>query len=231
MRQIVFDTETTGFYAQNDDRIVEIGAIEIKNYMPTGKTFHVYLNPENKILSTETIAVHGLTNEFLKDKPKFSEIAQDFLNFIADSELVAHNSKFDEGFINMELAKAGFSIIEKHRFVDTLEIAKRKFPGAKNNLDALCSRFNIDNSHRTKHGALLDAELLADVYLELVGGAQADFMMDDNKKSVTSQNYNLNHNKKEIPERHFPLSTDEEKAHKDFLEVNSSLVWNSLQTS
>mgnify|MGYP000959689728 CR=1 FL=1 len=228
MRQIIFDTETTGFYHQNDDRIVEIGAVEVKNFVPTGKTFHKYVNPENKIMSEEVINVHGLSNEFLKDKPKFSEIAQEFLDFVGDSELVAHNSRFDEQFINMELIKAGFEAIEKSRFVDTLDIAKRKFPGAKNNLDALCSRFNIDNSHRTKHGALLDAELLAEVYLELVGGAQADFMLDDNKK-VSS--HNSSHHKKEIPSRHFPLTKEEENAHKEFLEGNASLVWNSLPTS
>ena len=174
MREIVLDTETTGLDPATGDRIVEIGAIELWNHLPTGKTFHKYLNPERN-MPEEALAVHGLTEEFLRDKPVFSQIADDFLAFIKDSKLIIHNASFDMKFINAELA-----LVEKTRLpgniaIDTLGIARKKFPGSPASLDALCRRFNIDNSARTMHGALLDSEILAEVYLELIGGRQPDF--------------------------------------------------------
>lgn len=171
MREIVWDTETTGFDPAAGDRIVEIGAVELENHLPTGRTFHVYINPDRD-MPDEAFQVHGLSAEFLADKPRFAEIAAAFLAFVGDARLVAHNATFDMRFINWELRNAGFPVIADSRMVDTLAIAKQKFPGAPASLDALCRRFGIDNSARTKHGALLDSEILAEVYLELVGGRQ-----------------------------------------------------------
>ena len=168
-REIVLDTETTGLSPRDGHRIVEIGAVEIINQLPTGKFFHAYLNPERD-MPKEAEAVHGLSAEFLKGKPKFAAIAKEFLAFVADSVLVIHNASFDMGFINAELAQVKLPAIEYGQVIDTLAIAKQKFPMASNSLDALCKRFGIDLSKRTKHGALLDSELLAEVYLELTGG-------------------------------------------------------------
>lgn len=173
MREIVFDTETTGIDPLKGDRVVEIGCVEVLNLIPTGNTFHVYINPERD-MPDEAYRVHGLSGEFLADKPKFREIADGFLAFIGDdARLVAHNAMFDFGFLNMELDRLGLPILARERIVDTLALARRRNPGGPNSLDALCSRFGIDNSRRTKHGALLDAELLAEVYAELCGGKQA----------------------------------------------------------
>jgi DNA polymerase-3 subunit epsilon len=171
MRQVVLDTETTGLDPATGDRIVEIGCVELLNTVPTGETFHVYLDPERDI-PEEAFRVHGLSYEFLKGKPKFSEIAEDFLNFIVDSKLIIHNAEFDIKFLNSELKSCGLDLIGKHRVIDTLVLARRKHPGSSNSLDALCSRYKIDNSKRIRHGALLDAEILADVYVELNGGRQ-----------------------------------------------------------
>lgn len=183
LREIVFDTETTGLSPENGDRLVEIGAVELINHIPTGRTYHQYINPERSV-PEEVVAVHGLTEEFLKDYPVFAEVAAAFVEFVGeDGILVAHNASFDIKFINFELKKLGRAEYEWDRVVDTLEIARKKFPGAKNNLDALCKRFNIDNSHRTKHGALLDAELLADVYLELLGGAEPSMLLKPEEES------------------------------------------------
>jgi DNA polymerase-3 subunit epsilon len=173
MREIIFDTETTGLSPQDGDRLVEIGCVELFNRVPTGETFHVYLNPERD-MPEAAFRVHGLSQEFLADKPLFADIAQEFLDFIADAKLIAHNASFDMGFINAELAKIARDAIEPERVIDTLQIARRKHPFGPNSLDALCQRYGIDNSRRTKHGALLDAEILAEVYLELMGGRQAD---------------------------------------------------------
>lgn len=177
MREIVLDTETTGFKPEEGHRIVEIGALEIVNLIPTGKTYHQYIHPERD-MPADAFAVHGISEEFLKDKPRFHEIAAAFLDFVQDSPLVIHNAKFDMNFLNYELSKAGFKQLERDRAVDTLEIARRKFPGARASLDALATRFGIDNSHRTLHGALLDSEILADVYLELKGGRQVSLGLD-----------------------------------------------------
>jgi DNA polymerase III subunit epsilon len=173
-REIVLDTETTGLSPRDGHRIVEIGAIELLNHMPTGQFFHIYLDPQRD-MPKEAEAVHGLSAMFLKGKPLFGEKADEFLTFIADSTLVIHNASFDMTFINAELKALGKAAIPMTQVIDTLAIAKQKFPMASNSLDALCKRFGIDLSRRTKHGALLDSELLADVYLELIGGRQTTF--------------------------------------------------------
>ena len=172
MREIVFDTETTGLDCLNGDRLIEIGCVELLNHIPTGRTFHAYVNPR-RLISSDAGFVHGITDEFLRDKPCFDEIAGAFCDFVGDSALVAHNASFDRAFVNMELGLCRRPPIEEHRFVDTLLLARRRHPNGPNSLDALCARYGIDNSARTKHGALLDAEILAEVYLELLGGRQA----------------------------------------------------------
>jgi len=177
MRQIILDTETTGLNPAEGDRLVEIGCIEIFNHMPTGAHFHCYFNPERP-MDERAFAVHGLSDAFLSDKPRFAEKAGEFLAFIADADLVIHNASFDMAFLNWELRLAGLPIIAPQRAIDTLDMARKKFPGAQNSLDALCRRFNIDNSRRDKHGALLDASLLAEVYLELMGGRQPGLVLD-----------------------------------------------------
>jgi len=170
MREIVLDTETTGLDPKTQ-RLVEIACIELENHLPTGRHFHKQVNPEMEV-PAEAVAVHGLSSAKLKDAPLFGEIVAEFLDFIGESKLVIHNADFDMGFINAELARLGFPKIPNARALDTVQMARRKFPGAPASLDALCKRFGIDNAHRTLHGALLDAELLAQVYLELVGGRQ-----------------------------------------------------------
>lgn len=172
MREIVFDTETTGFDPRTGDRVVEIGCIELVNHIVTGQTFHVYINPE-RTMPRSAFDVHGLSDAFLADKPKFAEIAGPFVEFIGEARLVAHNAEFDFKFINAEFARLGLPAIGPDRMVDTLALAKRKHPAGPNSLDALCSRYGIDNSRRDFHGALLDSELLAEVYVELLGGKQA----------------------------------------------------------
>jgi DNA polymerase-3 subunit epsilon len=171
VREIVFDTETTGLSPLGGDRIVEIGCIEIFNRIETGRHFHAYFNPE-RAMPADAEAVHGLTNVFLSDKPSFIELADDLLEFLEDSPLVAHNASFDFSFLNFELERCGRAQVCTSRMVDTLTLARTRHPGAKHSLDALCMRFGIDRSHRVKHGALLDAQLLAQVYVELTGGRQ-----------------------------------------------------------
>lgn len=171
MREIVLDTETTGVEALKGDRIVEIGCVELVNHCPTGRTYHVYINPERD-MPEGAFKVHGLSAAFLSDKPVFAAVASEFAAFIADAKLVIHNAAFDVGFINMEFGRLGLPAIVPALVVDTLSMARRKHPGASNSLDALCSRYGIDNSRRTKHGALLDSEILAEVYIELIGGKQ-----------------------------------------------------------
>ncbi len=174
MREIVLDTETTGFEPETGDRIVEIGAVELFNHLPTKRHFHVYINPERP-MPEAAFAVHGLGDDFLKDKPLFAEVARDFVEFIGDAKLVIHNAAFDMKFLNHELGRLGYPAMPMDRAIDTVLMARRKFPGAPASLDALCRRFGIDNSARTLHGALLDSEILAEVYLELIGGRQPDF--------------------------------------------------------
>ncbi len=187
MREIVLDTETTGFEPESGDRIVEIGAVELLNFMPTGRTYHQYINPERS-MPQEAFEVHGLGDDFLRDKPVFAKIAQDIVDFIGDAKLVIHNAKFDMKFINAELGWLNRTPIPFTQAIDTLEIARRKFPGSPASLDALCRRFGIDNSSRTLHGALLDSEILAEVYLELVGGRQPDFALGANSPGQKSGN-------------------------------------------
>ncbi len=171
MREIIFDTETTGLDPQGGDRLVEIGCIEMVNRVTTGRTFHAYFNPE-RTMPAAAEAVHGLSDTFLADKPLFAERAADLLEFLEDSPLVAHNAGFDFGFLNAELAICGLEPVSRERMVDTVALARVRHPGAKLSLDALCTRYGIDRSHRTRHGALLDAELLAQVFVELTGGRQ-----------------------------------------------------------
>jgi DNA polymerase-3 subunit epsilon len=177
MRQIVLDTETTGLNPADGDRIVEIGCVEIFNHVPTGKSFHCYFNPE-RTMDERAFEIHGLSDEFLRGQPLFADKAEEFLAFLEDAELVIHNASFDMAFLNWELRKIGLPIIAPHRAIDTLDMARKRYPGAQNSLDALCRRFNIDNSKRDKHGALLDASLLAEVYLELMGGRQPGLVLD-----------------------------------------------------
>ena len=176
MREIVLDTETTGLDPASGHRVVEVGCIELVNRFPSGKTFHRYLNPERD-MPPEAFGVHGLSGEFLKEKPLFSSIADELVSFIGDAPLVAHNATFDFGFLNAELERAGKTPVARERMVDTLLLARRRHPAGPNGLDHLCARYGIDNSRRTKHGALLDAEILAEVYIELIGGRQASLIL------------------------------------------------------
>jgi DNA polymerase-3 subunit epsilon len=171
MREIVLDTETTGLDPKSGHRIIEIGCVELSNYMPTGRHLHHYIDPERDV-PADSVAIHGLTAEKLRGKPVFAAIAEEFVAFVGDARLIIHNADFDVGFLNAELGRLGFAPIARDRVLDTMTMARRKLPGQSVSLDALCQRFGIDNSHRTLHGALLDAQLLAEVYLELVGGRQ-----------------------------------------------------------
>jgi len=185
MREIVLDTETTGLDPSKGDRVVEIGYVETMHHIATGESFHVYINPERD-MPVEAFNVHGLSEEFLSDKPVFAEILGDFMTFIGDSPLVIHNAEFDMKFLNSELKKLGRPMLDRDRAIDTVAMARRKFPGAQANLDALCRRFEIDLSRRDKHGALLDAELLADVYLQLCGGLQPGLELAGNEAKSDS---------------------------------------------
>ena len=177
MREIVLDTETTGFEPEEGHRIVEIGAVELFNSMPTGRTYHQYINPERD-MPTGAFEVHGLSEDFLRPFPVFAQIADAFLEFVDGARLVIHNAAFDMRFLNHELRQAGRPLLPDHAVIDTLMMARKKFPGSPASLDALCRRFGVDNSAREKHGALLDSEILAEVYLELIGGRQPDLVLD-----------------------------------------------------
>lgn len=230
MREIVFDTETTGFDPASGDRVVEIGCVELINQVPTGNTYHVYINPERD-MPEGAFKVHGLSEEFLSDKPKFAEILDGFIEFVGDDGiLIAHNASFDMKFINFELKKLLQPAYSNDRVIDTLEIARRKHPMGPNSLDALCSRYNIDNSRREKHGALLDAELLADVYIELMGGKQRglDFATDE-KVATTTQTSS----KPEAIQRSNPLPSrltrDASAAHRAFIDnLGSDTLWHKV---
>ncbi|MGB3407757.1 MAG: DNA polymerase III subunit epsilon [Jannaschia sp.] len=186
MREIVLDTETTGFEPESGDRIVEIGAVELVNYVPTGRTYHQYINPE-RAMPDGAFQVHGLGDDFLKDFPVFKQIGQAFVDFIGDAKLIIHNAAFDMKFLNAELRWMGLPILPMDRAIDTLAIARSKFPGSPASLDALCRRFGVDNSSREKHGALLDSEILADVYLELIGGRQPTLTLAGQVRRDTGQ--------------------------------------------
>jgi DNA polymerase III subunit epsilon len=184
MREIVFDTETTGLDPYQGDRLVEIGCVELINGFPTGNSFHYYLNPERDV-PEGAFKVHGLSAEFLKDKPVFADVCEEFLEFVGDAPLVAHNAMFDLGFINSELERCKKMLLQRERLVDTLMLARRRYPAGPNSLDHLCARYSIDTSRRTKHGALLDAELLAEVYVELTGKRQARLGLLDANVTVS----------------------------------------------
>lgn len=227
MREIVFDTETTGFDPDTGDRVVEIGALELINHLPTGRTFHEYINPERP-MPQEAFNVHGLGDDFLRDKPKFAQIATQWTEFIGtDSKLIAHNAQFDLKFMNFELKRAGHPIIVPDRIIDSLALAKKRFPGARATLDALCSRFGIDNSSRTLHGALLDSELLAEVYLELIGGRQPDLVLVSNSKSGAMAQTGTGPRAARphpLPPR---LTETELAAHRDFVaSMGEKAIWN-----
>ena len=225
IREIVFDTETTGLSPEKGDKLVEIGAVELINHLPTGKVYHQYINPQRDV-PEEVVKVHGLTEEFLKDYPIFSDIAQEFMDFVGDDGiLVAHNASFDMGFINHELSLINKNTYKADRVIDTLEIAKNMFPGSRNNLDALCKRFNIDNTKRTKHGALLDAELLAEVYLHLLGGEEPSMNFDNSKKAVKSETFIEIKEKKYRESRKFELSEQDLLNHKEFMKKIKNPLW------
>lgn len=224
MREIVLDTETTGFKPAEGHKIVEIGCVELRNHVPTGETFHTYLNPERD-MPTEAFQVHGLSEGFLSDKPVFAEIVGDFLEFIGDSRLVIHNAGFDMAFINAELEMVGFPMIPMSQSLDTVRMARDKFPGAQASLDALCRRFNIDNTARTKHGALLDAELLAEVYLELMGGRQRGFGLTDTPEPRGDMPVAIERVAR--PPRPHEASEAEIAAHRKFLERLTEPLWES----
>lgn len=181
MREIIFDTETTGL-DNKADRIIEIGGVELENQFPTGRTIHIYINPDGREIHPDAQAVHGITAASLADKPVFSAVAEEIVTFFEGAKFVAHNANFDMGFLNQEFIRIGMPAIDPDKVIDTLAIARRRHPMGPNSLDALCRRYGIDNSHRTRHGALLDAELLADVYIEMLGGRQAALVLDSNSE-------------------------------------------------
>ena len=227
MREIVLDTETTGFDPETGDRIVEIGAVELWNHLATGKTYHQYINPQRS-MPEEAFKVHGLGDDFLRDKPLFHEIAQDFLDFVGDAKMVIHNAAFDMKFLNAELKWVKKPQLPWEQAVDTLAIARKRFPGSPATLDALCRRFNIDNSSRTLHGALLDSEILAEVYLELIGGKQPDFGLSNvantmSSDGTTAQDWRPSKRPTPLP----PRLTDMEKAaHQSFVEkLGDTALW------
>jgi DNA polymerase-3 subunit epsilon len=227
IREIVFDTETTGFDARGADRITEIGCIEIVDLLPTGRQFHAYLDPERDV-PEKVVEITGLTTEFLRGKPKFKEEAQGFLDFVGDSILIAHNARFDEGFINAELERAGFDPIPKTRFKDTLAMANAKFPGSPASLDALCRRFDISLSSRDKHGAIIDSELLAAVYLELCGGRERSLGLGGSKEVSHDPYRNSNTAMaKQRPQALAPkLSEAEKEAHRNFIsKLGDEMIW------
>ena len=225
VREIVFDTETTGFDADKGDKLVEIGAVELINHIPTGVTFHKYINPERDV-PEEAFKVHGLSYEYLKQFPTFVEIADEWLDFVGDSVLVAHNANFDMTFINYELNAINRKTLENNKVIDTLDIAKKLFPGSRVNLDALCRRYGIDNSNRTKHGALLDAELLADVYLQLLGGQEPSFALSQKFSKNNDVVSEFVVNRKFRESRKFVVSDEELKIHNEFLQNKLKVdVW------
>lgn len=240
MREIVLDTETTGFDPYSGDRIVEIGAVELLNHMPTGETFHVYINPERS-MPAEAFGVHGIGPDLLeppqqpgpgavtlRDKPVFAKVGQQFLDFVRDSKMIIHNASFDMKFLNAELDWMGLPKLPMEQAVDTLAMARQRFPGSPATLDALCRRFNIDNSNRTLHGALLDSEILADVYLELIGGRQPDFGLSTQSAGKSSveieDDWRPQPRPAPLPAR---LTAEEQAAHAEFVaKLGDDALWN-----
>ena len=224
MREVVLDTETTGLTPKTGHRIVEIGCVELVNLVPTGNVYHVYINPQRD-MPEEAFNVHGLSESFLRDKPLFEEIAEDFLEFVDGAQLVIHNAEFDMGFLNAELKLLNRAELA-NTAVDTVRMARKKFPGAHANLDALCRRFGIDNSAREKHGALLDAELLAEVYLELTGGRQPGLLLSGEEEATKSEEAQVAE-KVERSARAHAASPSELAAHAEFLEKIDDPIWRS----
>jgi DNA polymerase-3 subunit epsilon len=224
-REIVLDAETTGLSYESGDRIVDIGCVELINHVKTGKTYQTYINPQRE-MSTGATSISGITSDFLKDKPLFHEIVDDFLDFIGDSTLVIHNARFDLGFLNNELAKVGKPLFDLAKAVDTLESARKKFPGMPVNLDALCRRFDIDRSARVTHGALVDSYLLAEVYINLLGGSQSSlsFSVDG---TVSASGTDLK-NRKKHQERFFPPSAEEIALHAELLKNLNNPIWHKF---
>jgi len=225
VREIVFDTETTGFDPKSGHRVVEIGCVELVNHVATGETFHCYINPERD-MPPDAEAVHGLSIDFLSDKPLFNDIADDFIAFIGDAALIAHNAPFDMGFVNAELELTGRPALPMDKVIDTVQLARRKFPGAQVNLDALCRRFNVALSARVKHGALLDAELLAEVYLELIGGREPGLGLAAAKATDRSAAKDAIARPRREPRPHQPTA-DELAAHIAFLEKLKQPIWSA----
>jgi DNA polymerase III subunit epsilon len=231
VREIVFDTETTGLDPYQGHRLVEIGCIELVNRFTTGQTFHRYLNPERD-MPAEAFAIHGLSHDFLKSQPVFANIAVDLLAFIGDAALVAHNASFDLGFLNAELERVKQAAVPRDRLVDTLLLARRKYPGGSNRLDDLCVRFGIDNSRRAKHGALLDAELLAEVYVELVDARQAQLgLIAAPAFLIMAGNFAISAKVRSVPLR--PRVTDAERAAHGSLvaELGAKAIWNDYAST
>lgn len=229
MREVVFDTETTGLEPNDGHRIVELGAVELFNHVPTGRTFHSYVNPERD-MPADALQVHGITSAFLRDQPVFGEIAEDFLAFLefdrddnlTPARLVAHNAAFDVAFLNMEFGRLGRSPLPPERIIDTLVLARQRFPGAPNSLDALCRRFNVDAAARTLHGALLDSHLLADVYLWLIGGRQPDLGL---AAAAAPRRVASAPSRTPRPARAHAPSPEELAAHAAFLEQIADPIW------
>ena len=227
MREIVFDTETTGLDPNSGDRLVEMGCIEMVNRVATGRSYHAYYNPERD-MPMEAEQVHGLSAAFLADKPLFRDTVHELLEFIGDSPLVAHNAQFDFGFLNWELKACGLAEVGLDRMVDTLAIARRRHPGAKHSLDALCTRYGVDRSHRVKHGALLDAELLAQVYVELTGGRQIGLeLAAESEESATGIRTFVPRKGDFRAPRPHAASAEELEKHKNFLEAMESPIWHA----
>ncbi|KZK97185.1 DNA polymerase III subunit epsilon [Pseudovibrio sp. Ad26] len=231
MREISFDTETTGLNPLDGDRLVEIGGVELINFIPTGRTCHLYVNPQRD-MPEEAFRIHGLSAEFLSDKPLFVDVADEFLDFVGDSRLVIHNAPFDMGFINMELGRCNKPKIPNTQVLDTLKLARRKFPTGSVSLDALCSRYSVDNTKRVYHGALLDAELLAEVYLEMNGGKQKNLGLVPDDEAIDLDKLN-DEPKKRVAAKQRPkplspsLSEEEIEAHAKFLAgMKSDPAWN-----
>lgn len=232
MREIVLDTETTGFEPSEGHRIVEIGAVELFNHLPTGRTYHQYINPQRS-MPKEAFDVHGLGDDFLRDKPVFKAVGQAFLDFVGDARLVIHNAAFDMKFLNAELQWAGLPCLPFDRAIDTLMMARSRFPGSPASLDALCRRFGVDNSAREKHGALLDSEILAEVYLELVGGRQPDLVLSAGKAEQTrgtgeqAEAWRPRARPQPLPTR---LTPEEEAAHAAFVaKLGDAAIWAKRQ--
>lgn len=226
IREIILDTETTGLSFEQGDRIVDIGCIELINHVPTGKTYHVYLNPERS-MSSESTEITGITNEFLADKPFFRDIVDEFLEFLQDSTLVIHNAKFDIDFLNGELQLVNKPLFKLEDAIDTLDLARKKFPGSALSLNALCRRFDIDTSSRSVHGALIDCYLLADVYINLLGGKQGGLSFEDDL-AFTEKEIQVKNKIKHYEIRTFTPSNQEKQAHNDFLQTLNNPKWNEF---